>query len=112
MYPPPGYHSGRATPNTPHSPFNTAAETALLHQMPQSRPVTNYLDINIPTSGGDGPSDLEINQAVTDLLRTADLNSVTKRGIRQQLEQRFGMDLTARKATINASIDRALLSLN
>ena len=34
---------------------------------------------------------------------------VTKREIRCQLEEHFSMDLTARKATINATIDRTLL---
>jgi chitin synthase len=36
---------------------------------------------------------------------------VTKRGVRHQLEDHFGMDLTARKAAINAAIDRNLLQL-
>ena len=58
---------------------------------------------------GPGPSDAELGLAVQNLLRGADLNSVTKREVRRQLEEHFGMDLTARKATINASIDRTLL---
>ncbi|KAF8965794.1 glycosyltransferase family 2 protein [Flammula alnicola] len=116
MYPPPGYQSGR---NTPQSPFNTMQETALLQPVP-SRPVTNYLDIPIPRTRtpedvellGNGPSDADIDRAVQDVLRAADLNSVTKREIRRQLEDHFGMDLTSRKAVINASIDRALLNQN
>ena len=55
-------------------------------------------------------SDVELDRAVQDVLRRADLNSVTKREVRRQLEELYGMDLTARKATINASIDRVLLS--
>lgn len=81
---------------------------------PPSRPVTNYLDVNIPTSGSPepltGPSDAVLDQAVQNLLRNADLNTVTKRGVRKNLEEHFGMDLSARKATINALIDRVLLS--
>jgi chitin synthase len=57
-----------------------------------------------------GPSDYELETAVRDLLRDADLNTVTKRAIRQQLEDRFGVDLAPRKATINSTIDRVLLS--
>ncbi|KAF7342277.1 Glycosyltransferase family 2 protein [Mycena venus] len=102
QYPPPGYQSGR---NTPQSMF-------------ESRPMTNYLDVPIPTSGSPGELDLpsgtptegELERAVQDVLRNADLNSITKREIRRRLEARFGMDLTSRKATINASIDRILLS--
>jgi len=80
-----------------------------------SRPPTNYLDIPIRTpenmelmSGA--PTDAELEYSVLEILRTVDFNSVTKREIRRQLEERFGMDLTARKAMINSAIDRVLLS--
>ena len=83
-----------------------------------SRPVTNYLaDIGLPVTQSPvdditpgGPSDADLDRAVQDVLRRADLNSVTKREVRRQLEEYFGLDLTARKATINAAIDRVLLS--
>ena len=115
MFPPPGYQSGR---NTPQSPFNTM-ETGLL-QPTGSRPTTSYLDVPIPRTrtpeddllGAGAPSDIDIDRAVQDVLRSADLNSVTKREIRRQLEEHFGMDLSSRKASINASIDRALLNQN
>lgn len=109
MPPPPGYQSGRNTPQSFHG--------GLVHQPTPSRPTTNYLDIPIPTAHGnppedsDGlPSEQELDRSIQDILRVADLNSVTKREIRRQLEDRFGVDLTARKAMINQSIDRALLS--
>jgi chitin synthase len=86
----------------------------------QSRPPTDYLDMAIPTThstGGFGdlspsgsPSDAELENAVQAVLAGADLNSITKREIRRQLEEQFGMDLTSRKAAINAAIDRVLLS--
>ncbi|KAI0062534.1 glycosyltransferase family 2 protein [Artomyces pyxidatus] len=107
---PPGYQSGRNTPSA-------------LYQPTPSRPTTNYLDIAIPTTrspdaaglgelggGLGGPSDAEIDRAVQEVLRDADLNSVTKRAVRRRLEEMFGVDLSARKATINAAIDRGLLS--
>lgn len=59
---------------------------------------------------GGGPTNADLDRAVQDVLRSADLNSITKREIRRQLEAHFGMDLTSRKATINASIDRILLN--
>jgi len=92
-YPPPGYQSGRNTPQSPLYPL--MAETAPLQPL-ASRPV----------------SDSDLERAVQDVLRSADLNSVTKREIRRQLEGHFGMDLTSRKAVINASIDRILLDQN
>ena len=94
VYPPPGYQSGR---NTPQSPFYPMAETAPLQQQPSS---------SLPIS------DFDLERAVQDVLRTADLNSVTKREIRRQLESHFGMDLSTRKAVINATIDRTLLEQN
>ncbi|KAJ7200874.1 glycosyltransferase family 2 protein [Mycena pura] len=104
-YPPPGYQSGR---NTPQSMFNAM----------ESRPITNYLDIPIPQTSSPvdsdlppgAPSEAELDRAVQEILRGADLNSITKREIRRRLESHFGMDLTSRKATINAAIDRVLLS--
>lgn len=95
---PPGYQSGRNTP--------------------LSRPPTNYLDVAIPTTRSDatgefgtpGPSDAEIDRAVQTILHGADLNSITKREIRRRLEEHFGVNLASRKASINAAIDRGLLS--
>jgi chitin synthase len=90
----------------------------MFHPMSESRPMTNYLDVPIPTSGSPddldlppgAPTEAELDRAVQEVLRNADLNSITKREIRRRLEARFGMDLTSRKATINAAIDRILLS--
>ncbi len=80
-----------------------------------SRPVTNYLDIPIPSMQGadeyaNGPSDAEIERAVHEMLDGADLNTVTKKNVRQRLEGMFGVDLSARKAVINAAIDHAITS--
>ena len=72
------------------------AETAPLQQPSTSLPL----------------SDFDLERAVQDVLRSADLNSITKREIRRQLESHFGMDLTSRKAVINAAIDRTLLDQN
>ncbi|KAK2462553.1 hypothetical protein APHAL10511_005523 [Amanita phalloides] len=114
-FPPPGYQSGR---NTPLSHFRPLSEANMLHQPSPSRPTTNYFDIPIPLTQSPGeadmppgaPSDTELERAVQEVLRKADLNSVTKREVRRQLEERFGMDLTTRKATINTAIDRVILS--
>jgi len=108
MFPPPGYASGRNTPLS-GSHLRPMSE---VHQPLASRPVTNYLDMAIPTSRSSErePSDNELDHAVEDILRSADLNSVTKREIRRKLEDQFSMDLSSRKATINQAIDRILLS--
>jgi chitin synthase len=88
----PGYQSGR---NTPQS-FYPMAETTPLQ----------------PSASQPSISDLDLERAVQDVLRSADLNLITKREIRRQLESHFGIDLTSRKAVINAAIDRTLLDQN
>ncbi|KAF8314090.1 glycosyltransferase family 2 protein [Clavulina sp. PMI_390] len=77
-----------------------------------SRPVTSYLpELHSGGEfGGHGPSDAELDQAVQEILRDADLTVSTKRVIRAKLEEMFGMDLSSRKMVINAAIDRALLN--
>ena len=129
MYPPPGYNSGR---NTPTGAFNTGGYNSSplrpmsevgyggLQQPAPSRPVTNYFDLPMPGSEGDlmgsasanllGPTDSELEQAVETMLANADFNSVTKKNVRQRLEQQFGTDLSGRKAVINAAIDRVILA--
>lgn len=112
MLAPPGYQSGRNTP------MSTGYGAGMVHAPMPSRPSTNYLDVQIPASRSledvdlpaGAPSDVEIDQAVVRLLQDADLSTITKREIRRQLENFFGMDLTSRKASINAAIDRVLLS--
>jgi chitin synthase len=93
-------------------------DTGMLYQPAPSRPPTNYLDIAIPVTRSPEdldlapgmPSDAELERAVQDVLSVADLNSVTKREVRRQLEDRFGVDLVGRKGVINAAIDRVLIS--
>ncbi|KAF7439767.1 hypothetical protein PC9H_000103 [Pleurotus ostreatus] len=105
MMNPPGYQSGR---NTPQSQYGMAYQPA------PSRPLTNYLDVAIPlTQAPEGfdsePSDAALQRAVQAILHTADLNAVTKREVRRQLEEQFGMDLTSRKKVINDAIDDVLV---
>ncbi|KAH7883110.1 glycosyltransferase family 2 protein [Phlebopus sp. FC_14] len=117
MLPPQGFQSGRNTPLS-MSQMRPMSDIGMLYQPMPSRPSTNYLEMPIPATsspedvdfGPGAPSDVDLERAVQEVLRTADLNTVTKREIRRQLEEQFGMDLTSRKSTINAAIDRVLLS--
>lgn len=118
MYQPPGYHSGRNTPGNEMG-YNTTGNSQQYggyHTQQQTR-APNYLGGDLPGTRTpedmdiwDGPSDAELERAVQELLRDADLNTITKREIRRRLEERFNMDLNSRKATINGAIDRVLLS--
>ena len=55
------------------------------------------------------PSEADLKHTSQDILQTADFNTVMEREIHRQLKEHFGMNLTARKATINATIDCTLL---
>ncbi|THH06259.1 hypothetical protein EW145_g4215 [Phellinidium pouzarii] len=122
MYPPPGYQSGRNTPVGAYnnSPLRPMSEMGALQQPTPSRPVTNYLDMPIPGSHSPedaefglssmGPTDAELERAVSEVLQNADLNTITKKNVRQRLEGMFGVDLSTRKVVINGAIDRAILA--
>ncbi|KIM59637.1 hypothetical protein SCLCIDRAFT_1217586 [Scleroderma citrinum Foug A] len=111
---PPGYQSGRNTPLSAGH-MQPMSDIGLLPQPGLSRPPTTYLDMPIPltqemdlTSGT--PNDADLKRTVQDILWMADLNTVTEREICHQLKEHLSMDLTARKAMINAAIDHTLLA--
>ncbi|GAA98572.1 glycosyltransferase family 2 protein [Mixia osmundae IAM 14324] len=58
-------------------------------------------------SGG-VPSQYQMADDIRELLATADLQTITKRGIRKELEARYEADLEEHKAFINLEIERAL----
>ncbi|KAK5998211.1 Chitin synthase 8 [Cladobotryum mycophilum] len=55
------------------------------------------------------PSDDALLSEIRDILKTADLMTVTKKGIKQELERRFDVPLDAKRAYINSATE-ALLS--
>ncbi|KAI0021281.1 class V chitin synthase [Xylariomycetidae sp. FL0641] len=55
------------------------------------------------------PSDDALLAEIREILRTADLMTVTKKGIKQELERRFNVSLDAKRAYINSATE-ALLS--
>ena len=52
--------------------------------------------------------DRELELAIRQICATADLDDLTKKKVRKQLEQQFGVDLAVRKDTINALIEKVL----
>lgn len=59
--------------------------------------------------GGQQPSDVDLEGSVRRILADADLNAVTKKGVRKELEREWGVDLSGRKDAINRFIEDALL---
>lgn len=50
------------------------------------------------------PSDDSLLAEIREILRTADLMTVTKKGVKQELERRFGVSLDAKRAYINSGM--------
>lgn len=56
----------------------------------------------------DLPSDDAILAEIREILRTADLMTVTKKSIKMELERKFGMSLDAKRAYVNSGMSQAL----
>lgn len=54
------------------------------------------------------PGDDALLAEIREILRTADLMTVTKKGVKQELERRFGVPLDARRAYINSATEACL----
>lgn len=78
----------------------------------QSRPPSSFLpevDASVPIALGEaGVTDMQLESSIRRICSTADLDNLTKKGVRKQLEGEYGADLTARKDTINRIIERVL----
>jgi len=63
-----------------------------------------------PGGGSPGglPSDAVISGDIRSILATADLNTITKKGVRTQLEIRYGVELGDRKDWVNKEVEKAL----
>ncbi|KAI6018633.1 hypothetical protein PISMIDRAFT_29839 [Pisolithus microcarpus 441] len=72
---------------------------------PLSMAMSHMHSMNIPVL----PCDVDLEHAIQNVFQTADLNTITMHEIRHQLEEQFGMNLTACKVTINAAINWILL---
>ena len=82
-----------------------------LAQPSPSRPESSFLP-SMPSAAPlgirDAPSDEELEQSVRAILDRSDLNLVTKKGVRKELEAEYGSDLSGRKDAINRYIEAAL----
>jgi len=70
-----------------------------------SRPVSM---VESGSLSGDFPSDDEILQEIRNILSTANLMSITKKQVRDDLSQCFGMDMSLKKEYINNCIELIL----
>lgn len=80
---------------------------------PPSRPPSNFLgDLNVETApialGAEGITDAQLEGSVRRICAGADLDTLTKKGVRKQLEEEYGVGLTSRKDAINRIIEKVL----
>lgn len=60
---------------------------------------------------GTMPSDEQLEMDIRNILARADLQTLTKKGVREELEKLYGVELTSKKAFINGQIEQALSNL-
>jgi len=86
----------------------THAPTASVMSFPVPFGATPYGSTPyLPTMGG-LPTDEQVSADIRAILANADLNTITKKGVRQELEQRYGVELGPKKDFVNREIERAL----
>ncbi|KAI8330035.1 chitin synthase-domain-containing protein [Blakeslea trispora] len=72
-------------------------------------PMGNVSQVSVPPMMPTGfPSDEEILNEIKHILATADLMSITKKQVREQLSSIFGCDMSFKKEFINTSIEHIL----
>ncbi|ORY02427.1 hypothetical protein K493DRAFT_312084 [Basidiobolus meristosporus CBS 931.73] len=104
------FSSSSLNPNNPFSNYNGAAIPPEAGESYFPEPQVNVYPASNPSTPGipNLPSDEEILQEVRTILSTADLMSITKKQVRDELTHFFGVDMTIRKEYINNCIDMIL----
>ena len=80
---------------------------------PQSRPQSNFLpEVSVESAplglGAQGIPEAQLEGSIRRICAGADLDTLTKKGVRKQLEEEYGVVLTGRKDAINRIIERVL----
>ncbi|POR33658.1 Chitin synthase 8 [Tolypocladium paradoxum] len=122
-----GLVSEYAYPSRPDSTTGFAAHPASMPHLPYDSRNISRMSLAASEMGGNRmshfggsqffnaddmvglPSDDALLAEIRDILKTADLMTVTKKGVKQELERRFDVPLDAKRAYINSATE-ALLS--
>ena len=93
----PPAHAGTAINNSNNSNNGMLSPSLPMHSQPQSQPQMQM------------PSDDAILAEIRDILRTADLMTVTKKSVKLELERRFGgVSMASKKAYISSATEAVL----
>lgn len=86
-----------------------------MRQSSYSRPASNFLpelqintDSNTMSLGAEGITEGQLEVSIRRICEGADLDTLTKKGVRKALEEEYGVGLGGRKEAINRIIERVL----
>jgi chitin synthase len=110
-----GGFDAHKVPPMPHLPLNASRMSFAMTDLHAANRVSTFGGSQLALGGGNGsdmelsnlaglPSDDALLAEIREILRTADLMTVTKKGIKQELERRFGVNLDARRPYINSGM--------
>ncbi|KAJ2312093.1 hypothetical protein IWW52_004946 [Coemansia sp. RSA 2704] len=77
-------------------------------QMQQHQPVATSSYNLVQAPDGNMPSDQAIATAISSILETADLSTITMKQVRDELCRMFNMDLSSRREFINHTVQSML----
>lgn len=88
--------------------FQRMTAPLLQHQDSAAPLLPDYAPAQAISLGAQAITDQDLENQIREICRGADLDQLTKKGVRRELEQRFNTDLGSRKETINTLIARVL----
>lgn len=92
----------------PAQQFNTPGQYIPLQNSSQFNKAGSSRSLMMDGFNTEGPKNEEIMQQVQRILETADLTKVTKKQVREELQNIFGVSMQSRKDYINACIESVL----
>lgn len=94
-------------------PDVNARQSTFSQAAPTSRTQSNFLpEMNVETApiiaGPEGITEAQLEGSIRRICAGADLDTLTKKGVRKQLEEEYAVGLTGRKDAINRIIEKVL----
>jgi len=102
----PSYYGGSVYGASAYQPTNPAYNSMIQNTTTTSYPNASFYNNN--RAPGSMPSDEEIVREIRQILSTADLMNITKKQVREQLTDFFGIDMSPKKNYINSIIESIL----
>jgi len=102
----PSYYGGSVYGASAYQPSTPAYNSMIQNTTTTTYPNASFFNNNRAT--GSMPSDEEIVREIRQILSTADLMNITKKQVREQLTEVFGIDMSPKKSYINSIIESIL----